>query len=147
MNLRRILVGGPFLLALTACGSQAPTAPHTGPPPSDVAVDWAGMQRLYDDPLYRGLPLLLDDESVARSLDAAMSSLVAGVQAKDLASVRQALTTIYDAREAYVNQLDGDHHQQPQLIALSLFEIRGMAFIHYASLERRDVQFMTEDGQ
>jgi hypothetical protein len=146
-SLRRASVGASILLALTACGSQHPTAPQTGPPPPDVTVDWAGMQGLYDDPLYRRLPLLLDDESVTRSLDAAMSALVAGVHAKDLATVKQALTAIHDTREAYENRLGGDHHEQPQLIALSLFEIRGMAYIQYDSLGRRDVQFVTEDGQ
>ena len=112
-----------------------------------MTVDWAGLQQLYDDPLYRMLPLLLDDESVTLSLDAAMSALVAGVHAKNLATVKQALTTIHVVREEYENRLGGDHHEQPQLIALSLFEIRGMAYIQYDSLERREVQFVTEDGQ
>jgi hypothetical protein len=110
-------------------------------------VDWAGLQRLYDDPLYRELPRLLDDRSVAQSLDAAMSALVAGIHAKDLATVKQALTSIHGARETYENRPGGDRHEQPQLIALSLFEIRGMAYIHYNSLDLHEVQFITEDGQ
>jgi hypothetical protein len=136
-----------LLLVLAACGSEHPTAPPAAPPPPDVVVDWAGLQRLYDDPLYRELPGLLDDESVAQSLDAAMSALVAGIHAKDLGIVKQALTTIHVARETYENRLGGDRHEQPPLIALSLFEIRGMAYIHYDSLILQEVRILTEDGQ
>lgn len=102
---------------------------------------------MYDDPLYRELALLLDDESVSQSLLAAMSALVGGIQANDLATVKQALVTIHDAREAYESRLGKDRHEQPQLIALSLFEIRGMAYIRYDSLQRHEVQFITVDGR
>ena len=102
---------------------------------------------MYDDPLYRELALLLDDESVSQSLLAAMSALVGGIQANDLATVKQALVTIHDAREAYEIRLGKDRHEQPQLIALSLFEIRGMAYIRYDSLQRHEVQFITVDGR
>jgi len=112
-----------------------------------VVVDWAGLQRLYDDPLYRELPLLLDDELVAESLESAMSALDSGIQAKDLATVRQALATIHDVREGYGSRPGSDRHEQPQLIALSLFEIRGMDYVRYDSLQRHEVQFITEGGQ
>lgn len=112
-----------------------------------MVVDWVGMQRLYDDPLYRELALLLDDSAVAQSLQAAMSTLVGGIHAKDLATVKQALATIHDARVAYENRSGNDRHEQPQLIALSLFEIRGMAYIHHDSLRFHEVQLITEDGQ
>lgn len=122
---------------------MAPSVPEL---PGAVA-DWAGLQRLYDDPLYRRLPLMLDDESAARSLEDAMSLLVGGVRAKDLSTVRHALDRIHDTREAYEIARGNDRHEQPQLIALSLFEIRGMAYIHYDSLRLREVQPITEDGQ
>jgi hypothetical protein len=110
-------------------------------------VDWAGLKRLYDDPLYRELPRLLDDKSVAQSLDAAMSALIAGIHAEDLGTVKQALATIHGVRGTYENRLGGDRHEQPQLIALSLFEIRGMAYIHYDSLRLREVQLIAEERQ
>lgn len=148
LELRRGFVRGSILLlALAACGSEHPTAPPAVLQPPGAVVDWVGLERLYDDPLYRKLPLLLDDGSVAQSLEAAMSALVGGIHAKDLATVRHALATIHDVREAYENRSSGDRHEAPQLIALSLFEIRGMAYIHYDSLELDELQLITEDGQ
>ncbi|HYO45547.1 MAG TPA: hypothetical protein VEY33_02535 [Gemmatimonadota bacterium] len=132
---------------MAACGSEHPTAPPAVPEPPGAVVDWAGIERLYDDPLYRELPLLLDDGLVAQLLEAAMSALVGGIHAKDLATVRQALATIHDAREAYENRSGSDRHEQPQLIALSLFEIRGMAYIRYDSLEVHEVHLIAEGGQ
>ncbi|CAN5761988.1 hypothetical protein BH20GEM1_BH20GEM1_16950 [soil metagenome] len=108
-------------------------------------MDWVGLQRLYEDPLYRALPLLLDDATVAQSFESAMSSLVAGIHAQNLSTVRHALTTIHDTREAYEVRRGSDRHEQPQLIALSLFEIRGMAYIHYDSLELHEVRIITEE--
>ena len=110
-------------------------------------MDWVGLENLYDDPLYRRIPFLLDEESVTRSLDDAMSALVIAVHDRDLARVKQAIASIHDARVAYAGGAGSDRHEEPQLLALYLFELRGMAYIRYDSLQRRDARLAIEDGQ
>jgi hypothetical protein len=134
-------------IALVACGNEHPTAPAAPETPGPVAVDWVNLQRLYDDPLYRRLPLLLDDASVAESLEAAMSSLRAALQGRDLVAMKNAMASIRDLREAYASRPGLDRHEEPQLLALALFETRGMAYVRYDSLQPGDARLTIEDGR
>lgn len=110
-------------------------------------MDWVGLENLYDDPLYRRLPFLLDEESVTRSLDDAMSALVIAIHERDLTRVKQAIASIHDARAGYAGNAGADRHEEPQLLALYHFELRGMAYIRYDSLQRRDAWLAIEDGR
>lgn len=146
MKRPRTFAGASFLTAvLVACGGS-PTAPPDPEPPG-VVVDWEGLRRLYDDPLYRRLAHLLEDESVANTLQAEMSALVLEIQNEDLAGLKQALAQIHETRVTYAARAGSDRHQEPQLLALALFEIRGAAFIGQEPLQRRDalLTMRTED--
>ena len=76
-----------------------------------------------------------------------MAVIRAGIHAKDIATVREGLATLHRTREVYAMRPGSDPRVQPALIALSLFEIRGSAYIHLDSLQRHEVQFISESGQ
>ena len=134
---RKLAARALLWIALAACGKEHPTAPHSPEPPG-VDVDWAGLRRLYDDPLYRRLAHLVEDEAVEQSLDAGMSALVLAIRNQNLTGVKQAMERIHAERVAYAQRLGPDRHEEPQLLALLLFEIRGAAYIGHDSLHLRD---------
>lgn len=136
---RKVAAGALLWIALAACGKELPTAPYSPEPPG-VDVDWEGLRRLFDDPLYRGLAHLVEDEAVEQSLEDGMSALVLAIRSRNLTGVKQAMERIHAERVAYAERLGPDRHEEPQLLALSLFEIRGAAYIGHDSLQRRDAQ-------
>lgn len=145
LNLKRHrTLAGASLLAVVfaACGGGPPTAPPDPGPPG-VGVDWEGLRRLYDDPLYRRLAHLLEDESVASSLEDEMSALVLAIHRQDLSAVKQALARIHEIRVVYAGRAGSDRHEEPQLLALGLFEIRGAAYIRQEPLQLRDARLTT----
>ena len=127
-------------IASAACGNQHPTAPSSPEPP--VVVDWEGLGHLYDDPLYRRLAHLIEDEAVAQSLDEEMAALALAIRSQNLTGMKKAMERIHAERVAYAERLGADRHEEPQLHALLLFEIRGAAFINY--MHRPDAELTVE---
>jgi hypothetical protein len=118
------------VLLLVGCGSKHPAEPVPDPP---MAVDWDALARLFDDPLFKSLPLDLVDQGAAQSLIAAQSELISGIRARDLEVVLPALSTIRVERETYAMcpcYVPGD---MPVLLAISLFEIRGHQYLAHES--------------
>ena len=74
----------------------------------------------------------------AQSLDEGMSALAIAIRNQDFTGVEQAMESIHVEREAYAERLGSDLHEEPQLEALLLFEIRGAAYVGRGDLELWD---------
>lgn len=115
-------------LLLAGCGSKHPAEPEPGSP---LIVDWDALARLFDDPLFTGLPLGLEDQGAAQPLVAAETELVNGIRARDFDVVLRALSRIRVEREAYAScpcSVPGD---TALLVAISLFETRGQGYLEH----------------
>ena len=123
-----------------ACGSKHPTGP-TGPvtpppvtpPAPTIELDWAALARLYDDPLFRELPMLLENPGDASPLNLAAQRLVSGIRARNYDLTRDALLELAGARQTYGLSLSTVHSDRMLLVAISLFELRGWGYINAAT--------------
>ena len=129
------------LVALAAaCGSKSPTGPGTPnqppvtpPPPPAIQLDWAALARLFDDPLFRRLPQLLENQSAATPLSGAVQSLIGGIHARNYDVTRSALTELAGARQTYGLSSSSVQADRMLLTTISLFEMRGWGFINKAT--------------
>lgn len=118
------------LLFASCSSSKHPAEPGLDP---SIEVDWDALARLFDDPLFLSLPLGLEDQGAAQALVAAEADLVGGIRARDLEVVLGALSRIRAEREAYGRcpcSIPGD---VPLLLAISLFETRGLGYLAHVT--------------
>lgn len=140
---RRIIQGVMVTLlvvAAAACGSKHPTGPTgpgappvTPPPAPTIELDWAALARLYDDPLFRQLPTLLENQGGASPLNLAVEQLVSGIRARNYDLTRSALLDLAGARQTYGLSLSTVQSDRMLLVAISLFELRGWGYINAAT--------------
>ena len=129
-----------LLVIGAACGSQVPTGPGTTtpppvtpPPPPAIQLDWASLARLFDDPLFRQLPQLLDNQVAATPLNGAVQNLISGIHARNYDVTRGALLDLAGARQTYGLGTSSVQADRMLLVAISLFEMRGWGYINKAT--------------
>lgn len=130
-----------LVVTMAACGSKSPTGPGnpvtpppvTPPPAPTIELDWAALARLYDDPLFRGLSVLLEDQAAAAPLDGAMERLVSGIRARNYDLTRSALLEVAGARQTYGLSIATVQSDRMLLVAVYLFEMRGWGYINAAT--------------
>jgi hypothetical protein len=122
------------------CGSEHPMAPVASVPvsrppvsPPTPSVDWEALARLFDDPLYRGLPSLLRDSESAEPLVARVAELSAAIQNRDVESLERVLAAMPADREAYAARPGYTACESVLLIAMKIVELRGETFMEGSS--------------
>ncbi len=149
-----------LFVVVAACGSKSPTGPGTPTPPPvtpprpSVQLNWAALARLFDDPLFRQLPQLLDNQAAAAPLNSAAQNLVNGIRARNADLTRGALVELAGARQTYGLTISGVQADRMLLTAISLFEMRGWGYINSADAavdaplaSGAEVQVLGEGGQ
>jgi hypothetical protein len=138
-----------LILLAAACGSELPTSPRvtppTVPPPPTVEIDWSALARLFDDPLFKEVPVLLENQDAAAPLNAAVAQLLSGIHARNLDLTQSALVDLNEARQIYFSNPTYHMRDRPLLLALSLFEIRGRRYISDSSVHRQEESAVNGD--